>query len=137
MFDAGRPLLHASMLAMRRHVFDRVKSFAAEPVDPELGCVTHDTAWQVSTWAATRRIIPYFPVTRGPQFPGLQVGEYGYGETFWSHLWRGTGMPAGPVWRQALRVMRAACGSESARTMLRAQERKLLWMERAWEIVRG
>ena len=139
MFHHQFPLLHASMLAMRRALFDRVGTFAAKPLSDELDCVTRDTAWEVSVEAKSRYVFPYWPITRGVHFYGLQVGEY-YDPPYahiplWSHLWRGTGMPAGPPWRRALRVMRAACGSESAKTMLRAEERKRAWMARAWEVV--
>ena len=138
MFWYKTPLLHASMLAMRRHLFDLVHGFGALPLDDRVECVTRDTAWEVSFRARSRHIFPYVEVAAGRVFQGLQVGEYYDDDPFfplWSHLWRGTGMPAGPPWRRALRVMRAACGSESAKTMLRAEERKRAWMARAWEVV--
>lgn len=138
MFSGVTPLLHASMLAMTRRLFDAIVTFAADPVHPVLEVVVRDTAANVSTWAERPKVLPYAPVTAGLVFPGLQVGEYydpASGISLWSHLWRGTGMPAGPPWRRALRVMRAACGSQSAKTMLRAEERKRAWMARAWEVV--
>ena len=142
MFEGRYAKLHASMLAIQRGLFDRVSRFDASPLDHEMGCVVDDTAWRVSLEAASPKILAFHPVSAGPIFPGLQVGEYfdpaaARPETLWSHLWRGTGMPAGPRWRQALRLFRAACGSQAAWTMLRAQERKARWMEKAWEIVRA
>lgn len=139
MFDGHWPKLHASMLAMRRHAFEHTPSFAAEPVHPDVGLVTRDTAWQVIPHAESYKVVPFFPITEGRVFPGLQVGEY-YDTTFtslWSHLWRGTGMPAGGPIRQAFRKLRAACGSESAKTVERARLRKEAWMKIAWEVVRG
>ena len=137
MFMHGVPLLHASMLAMRRQLFAEPDDFRALPPDPVLGCVTRDTAWQVSALATTWEVIPYWAVTHGPIFRDLQVGEYGEKTTLWSHLWRGTGMPAGGRVRQAVRRLRAACGSESARTVERARQRKAEWMRLAWEVVRA
>ncbi len=144
MFWGHTPLLHASMLAMRRSLFDFVPNFTAEPKDEELGCVTRDTAWQVSLTAKSPKVLPYFPVTKGPNFTGLQVGEYydpalpGWqGITLWSHLWRGTGMPPGGPVRQAIRAVRAACGSPYAVTVQRAQQRKADWMRRACEVIRA
>ena len=141
LFEGSTPKLHASMLGMRRALFQAVDTFAAEPEDQELGCVVRDTAWRASVLAECRYVFPAYPVTRGPIFPGLQVGEFYWGpddtEPLWSHLWRGTGMPAGGPLRQAIRRVRAVCGSRSAQTVLRATERKARWMERAWEVVRA
>lgn len=141
MFMGRHALLHASMLAMRRDLFQTTPYFTAEAVDSHLQCVTRDTAYKVSLMAKAPRIIPFYPVTFGPIFYGLQVGEYFYEDypaaTLWSHLWRGTGMSAGGRVRQAVRRLRAACGSEAAKTVERARQRKAAWMKIAWEVVRG
>lgn len=128
--EDGRPQLHASMLAIRRPLFDWIPTFHAQAPDPELGCVTADTAWQVSLFARQPRVVPFRTVAKGPLFWGLQVGEYGAhdGPVLWAHLWRGTGMPVGGPVRQVIRRVRAACGSPRAITTLRTENRRRAWL---------
>lgn len=131
MFLDGVPMLHASMLAMTRAVFEKTSSFRSE-WDQTTDFCQVDTAARVSLEAAERGervdVLPFFRVGHGPRFPGLQVGEYfepGERETLWAHCWRGTSM-RGVTWRNRLG---AWLGSPRSRTWMGAQERKRRYLE--------
>ena len=129
-YHRGRPMLHASCLAMTRAWFEHVLTFAA---DPDLDLVRRDTAWRVSADAPIGKVSVY-PFWRASVFP-LGVGEYyGAGGTLlWAHLWRGT------VWRGSTGAwprLKARVSRRAAK-VLRHRQMAEAFLAVGWRIVHG
>lgn len=136
MFIDGRPILHASCLAMTTGLWARTPSFKSE-WDETTQFHQIDTAGQVSLEAESLYVCPFRRVGHGALYPGLQVGEYFSplsGETLWVHAWRGTSSRT-PRWRHQLRRVKAALGSPHAVSMLRHEARVAAYIARTRELL--